>query len=187
MRSSETSCPLSRTGLSLRPSGVSSAIAARSMSPVAMCGRPYSAAISLACVPFPDPWGPSNKTFTLFEEALVGARHHLRLHLAHCVQRNPDGDQHGRSSESARRRLREAEVLDEKARQDGDDREVERARKREAGQDAVEVLRRRRAGPDARDVAAVLAELVGLVDRVELDSRVEVREDDDHEALEQQE
>src|SRR4051812_1258031 len=34
------------------------------MSPVAMCGIPYSAEIRLACVPFPDPCGPSNRTFT---------------------------------------------------------------------------------------------------------------------------
>ena len=82
-----------------------------------------------------------------------------------------------------RTRLREAAVRDEEAREDGDEREEERARERQAREHAVEVLRRRRAGPDARDVAAVLAQVVGLVDRVELDRRVEVREDHDHEAL----
>jgi hypothetical protein len=55
MRSSGTSSPLSRIGFTLRPSSVSCAIAFRSMSPVAMCGIPYSASIRFACVPFPDP------------------------------------------------------------------------------------------------------------------------------------
>src|SRR3954464_11854074 len=42
------------------------------------------------------------------------------------------------------------------------------------------------AGPDAGYVPAVLPEVVRLVDGVELDRRVEVREDDDECALEQQ-
>ena len=68
------------------------ATAARSMSPVAMCGMPYSAAIRFACVPLPAPWGPSRRmsSGTLLEEALVGAHHHLRLHLAHRVERDAD-------------------------------------------------------------------------------------------------
>ena len=67
---------------------------------------------------------------------------------------------------------------------DGDDGQVERAGQRQPRQHAVEVLRRRRAGSDAGDVAAVLAQVVRLVDRVELDRRVEVGEDDDQDALE---
>ena len=57
---------------------------------------------------------------------------------------------------------------------------------RQPGEHAVEVLRGRRAGPDAGDVAAVLAEVVRLLDRVELDRRVEVREEDDQRRLGQQ-
>ncbi len=69
----------------------------------------------------------------------------------------------------------------------GHERQVDRAGERQPRQHAVEVLRRRRARPDAGDVPAVLAEVVSLVDRVELDRRVEVREDDDQEGLEHQE
>src|SRR5919204_2937821 len=114
-------------GFTCRPSAVSSAIASRRMSPVAMCGSPYSAAIRFACVPFPAPWGPKIKMFTaLLEEAFVAAHHHLRLHLPHRVERDADHDQHRSPSERARGRLREAAVADEQARQDRDDGQVER-------------------------------------------------------------
>src|SRR5213595_1974830 len=166
------------------------------MSPVAMCGIPYSAEIRLACVPFPEPWGPKSKMFTgappgdtprsaaspggaLSEEAFVGAHHHLRLHLAHRVERDTDDDEHRGAAEGARGRLREAAVADEEAWQHGYGRQVQRARQSQPRQHAVEVLRSRRAGPDAGDVPAVLAQVVGLVDRIELDRGVEVGEDDD--------
>src|SRR5918911_3636801 len=127
-------------GLTLRPRGVSSPIARRRMSPVAMWARPYSAAIRFACVPFPAPWGPKIKMFTaLLEEALVATHHHLRLHLPHRVERDADDDQHGGAAESARGRLGEAEVADEDARGNGHDREVERARKGQPRQHAGEV------------------------------------------------
>ena len=152
-------------------------------------GMPYSAAIRFACVPLPDPCGPNSRTFscagtTSVQEALVGAHHHLRLHLAHRVEGDADHDQERRAAEEASatssrgRSSRRASV----------GKTAMKARKNDAGQrqprqHAVEVLRRRRAGPDAGDVAAVLAQVVGLVDRVELDRRVEVREDDDQERL----
>src|SRR5690349_17148165 len=99
---------MSRTRL---PSGVSSSFISRIMSPVAICGMPYVLEMSFAWVPFPDPCGPSSRMFTisrscarrgpveepgvppLFEEAFVGAHHHLRLHLPHRVERNSDDDQ----------------------------------------------------------------------------------------------
>ena len=49
-----------------------------------------------ACVPLPDPWGPKIRMLSdnaLLQEALVGAHHHLRLHLAHRVERDADHDQ----------------------------------------------------------------------------------------------
>src|SRR5919198_669217 len=97
------------------------------MSPVAMCGSPYSAAIRFACVPFPAPCGPSKSTFTaLLEEALVAAHHHLRLHLPHRVERDADHDQNRGAAERARGCLREAEVADEEAGQNRDESEVDR-------------------------------------------------------------
>ncbi len=64
--------------------------------------------------------------------------------------------------------------------------EEERPGQGQPGQHPVEILGRRRAGPDAGHVAAVLAEVVRLVDGVELDRRIEVREDDDQEGLQEQ-
>src|SRR6476646_9289871 len=103
------------------------------MSPVAMCGMPYASEISFACVPLPDPWGPRSRTSitALFEEALVRAHHHLRLHLPHRVERDTDDDDHGRAAERARRRLREVEVVDEEPGQHGDEPEVDRSRQRQ--------------------------------------------------------
>src|SRR3954452_6278003 len=98
------------------PSGVPAFVAARRMSPVATCGMPYSAAIRLACVPLPAPCGPSSRMFTaarpLFEEAFIGAHHHLRLHLPHRVERDTHDDQHRGAAHRSRGRLREVEVDD---------------------------------------------------------------------------
>src|SRR5215470_20040322 len=108
-------------GLTLRPSAVSFAIASRRMSPVAMCGMPYSAAIRFAWVPLPAPCGPKRRMFTprakLLQEAFVGAHHHLRLHLPHRVERYTDHDEHGGPPDRARGRLREVEVDDGDRRQ----------------------------------------------------------------------
>ena len=50
---------------------------------------------------------------SLAQEPFVGAHHHLRLHLAHRVERDADDDQHRGAAERARGRLREVEVVDE--------------------------------------------------------------------------
>src|SRR5262245_31729123 len=127
------------------------------MSPVAMCGMPYSLAMRLACVPLPAPWAPRIRMFStprfllLLQEAFVGAHHHLRLHLAHGVERDTDHDDDRGASQGARGRLREVEVVDEEAREHRDEPEVDRAGKRQARENAVEVLRGRRAGSDAGD------------------------------------
>src|SRR4029453_12062150 len=120
MSSSGTSCPLSTIGLTRIPSSVPCSIAARSMSPVAMCGMPYSASIRFAWVPFPEPCGPSNSMFTLFEETLVGAHHHLRLHLPHCVERDTDRDQHRSAAERAPQGRGAVQVRNDDAGQRGD-------------------------------------------------------------------
>src|SRR3954468_2363300 len=133
------------------------------MSPVAMCGMPYASEMRCAWVPFPAPWGPKSRMFStrpLLEEALVRAHHHLRLHLTHRVERDADDDDHGGAAERARRGLREVEVVDEDAGQNGDEREVDRAGQRQPREDAIEVLRRRRPGANAWDVAAVLPQVV---------------------------
>ena len=64
-------------------------------------------------------------------------------------------------------------------RQHADRRDVERAAERDARQHAVDVLGGLLARANARDEAAVLLQVVGDVDRVERDRRVEVAEEDD--------
>src|SRR5262245_30804759 len=85
-------------GLMRTPISVSFAIAARSMSPVAMCGIPASAEMRLAWVPLPAPGGPrmtmsSACACSLLQEPLVVTHHHLRLHLAHGVERDAHHDE----------------------------------------------------------------------------------------------
>ena len=59
MMSSETSAPLSMIFLAASPSGVPAFTAARSMSPVEICGMANVSLMKVACVPFPAPGGPS--------------------------------------------------------------------------------------------------------------------------------
>src|SRR5260221_9526963 len=59
MMSSETSWPASITFFAARPSGVPALTAARSMSPVEICGMANFFASTAACVPLPAPGGPS--------------------------------------------------------------------------------------------------------------------------------
>src|SRR4026209_2135840 len=106
------------------------------MSPVATCGIEASSEMRAAWVPFPAPGGPritmsSGMALRLFEEALVVPHHHLRLHLAHRVERDADHDQDRRAPERTRVRLRDPAIADEEGRQRRDERQVDRARQRE--------------------------------------------------------
>src|SRR5213083_78497 len=58
MMSSETSCPESMTFFAARPMGVPAFTAARSMSPVEICGILNRSLMKFACVPLPAPGGP---------------------------------------------------------------------------------------------------------------------------------
>src|SRR2546422_7607456 len=58
MISSDTSCPASMTFFAAMPSGVPAFTAARSMSPVEICGMWKRSLMKLACVPLPAPGGP---------------------------------------------------------------------------------------------------------------------------------
>ena len=119
---------------------------------------------------------------TRYERKPSDAHHHLRLHLAHRVERDADHDQKRRRRGSSSSTTNEE--LDEERRHDGHEREVDEPAAASApGRGTAPSAAR----ADARDVPAVLAEVVGLVDRVELDGRVEVREEDDEEGLEHEE
>ena len=111
--SSGTRSPRARIASTCLPSSVPAASSARNMSPVETCGIPYSAEMRFACVPCRPLAGRAPASSP--QEALVGAHHHLRLHLPHRVERDADDDQHRGAAERARRRLREAEIVDEDA------------------------------------------------------------------------
>jgi len=68
-------------------------------------------------------------------------------------------------------------------RYDGDHGKEQRAGHRQARQHAVQVLGGRTSRPDARDEPAVLPDVVGLLHRVEGDSDVEKREQDDQDEV----
>ena len=78
---------------------------------------------------------------------------------------------------------RVGEVLEHQVRQRRDKSQVDRARKGEAGDHPVEEDRRRPARANAGDEPAVLLEVLRLVNRVELDRRVEVGEEADQQRL----
>ena len=79
MMSSETSPPLSITFFAARPSGVPALTAARSMSPVEICGIPYASLMNVAWVPLPAPGGPSR-----INRMVVTRLEELRLHELPC-------------------------------------------------------------------------------------------------------
>ena len=113
------------------------------------------------------------------EEALVVPHEQLRFHLLHGVERNPDDDQERRPAEIER----DVHAPDERRGQQHDSGKEQGARQSDAGEHPVEIGGCRPSRADAWDEAAVLLEVVGLVDGVELHRRVEVREEDDQNDL----
>ena len=91
MMSSPTSAPESITFLAARPSGVPALTAARSMSPVEICGMPNFWQMKAACVPLPAPGAPKQnqshaRDFTHGLEILRGihTRRDLRFADRYC-------------------------------------------------------------------------------------------------------
>ena len=62
MISSDTSCPLAMISFAWRPSSEPSFTAARSMSPVEICGMPKCSMMNWAWVPLPAPGAPKRMT-----------------------------------------------------------------------------------------------------------------------------
>ena len=116
---------------------------------------------------------------SLLQEAFVVAHHQLRLELLHRIEGDADDDQQRGSAEQERG----TGLGDENRRERRDRRQEQRAGERQPGEDAIEELGRWPAGPHPGDEPAVLLEVVGLVDGVERDRRVEVREEDDQDRL----
>src|SRR6056297_824981 len=106
MMSSPTRPPESITCLAITPSSVPSRTAARSMSPVEMCGTTKCRESRTHCVPLPAPCRPRMMsrapgiTADLLQEALVVAQRELTVDLSHQLECDADGDQDTGSRES---------------------------------------------------------------------------------------
>jgi hypothetical protein len=100
--------------LRLRPTAVFAATASRSISPVEICGTPSFCTSSCAWVPLPAPGGPSMRRRArahrckpaadprALREALVLARHEVRLDLRDRVEPDADHDQERRAAVAER-------------------------------------------------------------------------------------
>src|SRR5207244_13185274 len=120
-------------------------------------------------------------------EPVVMAHHQLRFDLRDGVHRDADDDLQAGVAEAEveahalrkpdrqetievwtdDRNLRDVHAGDQKLRQQTDRRQVDRADERDARQDAIDVIGRLLPRTDAGDEAAVLAHVVGGVDRIE--------------------
>src|SRR4029079_6058617 len=160
----------------------------RSRAPDARTGTPRCWARTGAWVPFPAPGAPSSTTTVIAslwaparlpgspDEAFVVAHQELRLDLLHRLHDDADDDQEARPAEGDPRQGREDDA--EQCGQGRDEAEEQRAGDRDPGDDPGEIVGRRSSRPDARDEAAVLAELLRGVVRLEREGGVEVREAD---------
>src|SRR3954463_1778457 len=105
----------------------------------------------------------------LFHEAVVLPEQQVLLHLRQRVERHADDDEERRTAKC------EGNV-DQSAdpdRKQSDDRQEDRSRQRDLRDHVVDVLGRARTGLYAWDETALLLQVLGKVDRVEDDRRVE--------------
>src|SRR5258708_22090026 len=77
---SDASCPASITFFAAAPSGVPAFTAARSMSPVEICGMPNFSLMKVACVPLPAPGGPRRmRRMACFSLSVPNFMHRLEI------------------------------------------------------------------------------------------------------------
>src|SRR5580658_1474156 len=170
------------------------ALAARSMSPVEICGIFHWAQTRFACVPLPEAGGPTNTTriasvlsdpnarsaSTPARKPLVVARDEVRFDLVDGVESHTDHD-HDRRPAPAKG---DVELLADDALHDANDGDIERPAERDARQHKVDVVGGLLALTHARDEGLLLLQVVGDVDRLKRDGRVEVAEEDDENDVE---
>ena len=111
------------------------------------------------------------------------AHKQVRLDLAHRVEHDADDDQQAGAAEERGHDPRDAELLSHDRGHHGDHGQEHRAGQRDARHRLVQKLRRRPAGPDARNIAAVLLQVVRDLDRIELRRHPEIREEEDHQRV----
>src|SRR4249919_2824754 len=189
MMSSPTRPPSSITFLAIRPRSVPSRTAARSMSPVEMCGTTKWRDRRTHCVPLPAPCRPSRMSRApgimplttrlskdgagSLQEALVVAQHQLAVDLTHEFECDADGNQHGGTG---KREVLHVEQPQDEVRRDGDHGDEERAGKGDAVDGLGQIPLGLWAGSNTRDESALTTDLIRLADRVEGDRVVEVGE-----------
>ena len=111
------------------------------------------------------------------------AHDQMRLHLAHRVEHDAHDDQQAGAAEERRHHPGNAETAGHHRRHHRDHGQEQRAGQRDARHRPVQKLRRRPAGADARHVAAVLLQVVGDLDRIELRRHPEIGEEEDHQRV----
>src|SRR5436190_13372471 len=208
--SSGTSWPLSMNSFARAPRGVYDWIAARSMSPVAMCGILKTPERRTACVPLPAPGGPNSRRFSLnfagrcsgssaadgarpaspaptdaraawSGEPLIVAGDEVGFDLLNGIERDTNDDHESGAAEVERH----LHLFVQQRGEHADRRDIHSTPEGDAGEDLVDVGGGGTAGSDAGDEAAVLLHVVGDVDRIEGDRRVAVAEEDDQPDVEQ--
>src|SRR5260221_6204579 len=169
--SSGTSSPRSMYPPASKPRGVPRLTAARNMSPVARWSSPSRSARMGAWVPLPAPGAPNRATTfmglldTSANEAFVVPHHQLRLDLLHRLHDNAHDDEDDRPAQAQATKL--GHVRTHHVRRHGDDPQEERPRDGDPEDHPGEVILRWPAWSDAGDEAAVLAQLVRRLVRLE--------------------
>ena len=117
------------------------------------------------------------------KESVVLAHEQVRLHDAERVERHTDDNQKRRATEERSDRPRNLHRTVENLRKESDDEKPRSADKRDARHHRVEIFGGGDAGTDAGKVGAVLLEVFGNVDRVELRRHPEEGEEHDERGI----
>src|SRR6185437_8749262 len=199
-----TSSPASMIALTFSPMGEPLARASRSMSPVDSWIIPRSACSRAAWVPFPAPGGPNRMMFSiaalsprspntklapprrglelrLLDKIAILVSDQVALDLAYRVHGYIDDDeQAGAAEPEVEACLRRQHIRDQ-----ADQRQVGGPDDGDSVEQVVEIFLGRLARPDTGDEAAMPLQIVGSLLAVELHCRVEKREEDDPDGIEQ--
>ena len=114
------------------------------------------------------------------------AHQQMRFHLPHRVEHHADHDQHARAAEKSRNRIRNLQQPVQNDRNYRDDGQENSARQRDAAHGVVQVIASRRSRPDTGHIAAVLLQIIGDLQLVELRGHPEIREEQNHQTVNHQ-
>ena len=181
--SSETSAPDSMTAFALSPIGVSACHRRAQHVPGRKLGNAILLHQSRRLCALPRAWRPEQYQPHRLpppeprpaDQPFVLMRLQVSMDLRHRVHRDVHDDQQRRAAEIERQRG----IGNQPFRQQADQRQITRAKHRDAREDIVDELRRPLARTHARNEAAVLLQIVGGVGRIEDRRRVEEREEHD--------